>query len=1213
MIGYASARPPRARRIGFWGLSVGQMINCCANYRKRALALASFWFACAGFLVAQGPVCSITVTPNPAALNQSVSASGSCTDTVSLTAKFVDWGDGSLTSPVTSNPFSLSHIYTSVPSFPGFTVTVTATDTMGNVGSASQSLIILESITVAPSKGLSSSFPLGTQLPMTATGNYSDGSTQDLTNSAGTIWSTGNTAVATVNGTGLVSSVAVGTTSLTAAVGTVTGSTSVTVTPAALASIAVTPANPSVPAGETVMPPFTATGTYTDTTTKDITTLVQWSSSDTTVATISNAAGSQGQATGVAPGTVTITATSSSNPLVPPGNTTLTVTAAVLLTIAVTPADPSIALPSTQQFTATGTYSDGTTKNLSARATWASDTHSVATIDKKGLATSVSVGTATISATANGPSGPVTGSTLLTVTPAALVSIAITAPNSAIPLGTTDQFTATGTYTDNTTQDLTKSGHWMSSDATVATISNSPGTEGLATSTGVGTTTIGFTSGGIIAPGFTLTVSPAALVSIAISPQSPSIPLGDTQQFTATGTYTDNSTQIVTDVVTWSSSSAAVAVISNASGSNGLATSAEFGTTTITAALGTVNGTTTLTVGTAVLVSIAISPTNFSIPLGVSQPFTATGTYSDDSTKDLTASVTWSSDAPSVVSIAAGGLASAMSIGSAHITATSGSITQTTTVTVTPPLPPVCSPQVTPSGGKAPLPVSVTTNCSVLGDQIVTTIIDLDDGFYQSGASATHTYVSAGTFTVTVTAIVRTGNVSIPATVSVAVSDVPTLFVGVSNGQIEQFDTSGNLLNTLNTNQGGSTTGMAFDSQGAFYVTDFTADTVTKFDGTGKLIGNFGSGYNCKPESIVFDDSGNAYVGETGCSHAIVKFDAYGNLLAGYAVTTENEGSDWIELASDQCTIFYTSQGTTVFRFNACNNQQGSAFAIGLTTGLALKFLPDGGMLVANNQNVVRLDSAGRTIGQYTASGENCWVSLALDRDGTSFWAVDYCSSDVVRFDITSGNQLSKFNAGTPTQTVFGVAMRTPPDPMTQAGAFIAAPQSLTISAGQTGSLQLSFSPVAAAMGQEFSFSCGNLPIGTNCNFSPATATATANVTVNLSFNTTKVSASLAPSPFVPLPIYAFVLVFPGILLCRDIRAKRRGSRLTWIALIALLTFLGAMLACGGSSSKNTNPNVTPPPPSSTSMSTPPGTYSVVVRATAKSFTSATVVTLKVQ
>jgi PKD repeat protein len=1190
-------------RIGFWGFSVGQMINCCANYRKRALALALFWFASAVFLMAQNPTCSITVTPNPVALGLPVSASGSCSDTAPILSQVIDWNDGTTTNNVPPT-FNVGHTQGT------FTVKVTVTDVSLGTASASQPVTVappaLVSIAVTPANP---SFPLGTTQPMTATGTYTDGGTKDLTNSA--TWITGNAGIATVDGTGLVTSKTVGTTSVTATSGTVSGSTNVTVTPAALVSIAVAPANPNIPAGETQQ--FTATGTFTDTSKQDITTKVTWSSSDPTIASISNATGSQGLATGVATGPAIITATSSSNPSVPAASTTLTVTAAVLVSIAVTPVDPSIALGTIQQFKATGTYSDNTTKDLTSKVTWASDTTSVATIDKKGLATSVSVGAATISATANGPSGPIADSTLLTVTPAALVSIAISPAGPTIPLGTTQQFTATGTYTDSTTKDLTAAGHWTSSNAATATISNSPGTEGLATSKGIGTTTIGFSSGAVTAPDATLTVSPAALVSIAISPQSPSIPLGDTQQFTATGTYTDNSTKDITDVVTWSSSSAMVAIISNTSGSKGLATSAGLGTTNITAALGTVNATTTLTVGTAALVSIAISPANTSIPLGASQPFTATGTYSDDSTKDLTASVTWSSDAPSVVSIAAGGLATAMSVGTAHITATSGSITQTTAVTVTPPLPPVCSPQVTPSSGKAPLPVTVTANCLVLGDQIVTTIIDLGDGFYQSGASATHTYVSSGNFTVTVTAIGRTGNVSIPATVSVTVSDIPTLFVGVSNGQIEQFDTSGKLLTTLNTNQGGSTTGMAFDSLGALYVTDFTADTVTKFDGSGKLVGSFGSGYNCKPESIVFDEFGNAYVGETGCSHAIVKFDAYGNLLAGYAVTTEIEGSDWIELASDQCTIYYTSQGTTVFRFNACNNQQGSPFATGLNTGLALKFLPDGGMLVANNQNIVRLDSAGRTVGQYTASGENCWVSLTLDRDGTSFWALDYCSSDVFHFDINSGNQLSKFNAGTPTQTVFGIAMRTPPTPMTRAGAFIAAPQSLTISAGQTGSLQLSFSPVAAVIGQDFSFSCGNLPIGTTCTFSPQTATAASNVTVNLSFNTTKASASLAPSPFIPLPIYAFAFVFPGILLGRDLRAKRRGSSLTWIALIAVMALLGAMLACGGSSSKNNNPNVTPPPPSPSSMSTPPGTYSVVVRATAKSFSSATVVTLKVQ
>ncbi len=84
-----------------------------------------------------------------------------------------------------------------------------------------------------------------------------------------------------------------------------------------------------------------------------------WSSGTTTTATISAA----GLATGAGVGTSTITATSGAIS----GSTSLTVTAATLQSIAVTPANPSIAKGATQQFTATGTYSDGTTQNLTAR------------------------------------------------------------------------------------------------------------------------------------------------------------------------------------------------------------------------------------------------------------------------------------------------------------------------------------------------------------------------------------------------------------------------------------------------------------------------------------------------------------------------------------------------------------------------------------------------------------------------------------------------------------------------------------------------------------------------------------------------------------------------------------------------------------------------------------------------------------------------------
>src|SRR5207237_7115537 len=104
--------------------------------------------------------------------------------------------------------------------------------------------------------------------------------------------------------------------------------------------------------------------------------------------------------------------------------------------------------------------------------------------------------------------------------------------------------------------------------------------------------------------------------------------------------------------------------------------------------------------------------------------------------------------------------------------------------------------------------------------------------------------------------------------------------------------------------------------------TDFTAANVTKFNGAGIIQGSFGSQYNCKPESIVFDDAGNVYVGQAGCSHALLKFDAYGNLMASYQPPVEDQGTDWIDLAADQCTIYYTSEGTSVLRYNVCNSQQ---------------------------------------------------------------------------------------------------------------------------------------------------------------------------------------------------------------------------------------------------------------------------------------------------
>jgi hypothetical protein len=90
--------------------------------------------------------------------------------------------------------------------------------------------------------------------------------------------------------------------------------------------------------------------------------------------------------------------------------------------------------------------------------------------------------------------------------------------------------------------------------------------------------------------------APATLVSITVAPPNPSISIGTSRQFAARGTYSDNSANVLTSSVTWSSSDTSIAAISNAAGSNGVATSVSVGTTTITAALGSTSAFTTLRV-----------------------------------------------------------------------------------------------------------------------------------------------------------------------------------------------------------------------------------------------------------------------------------------------------------------------------------------------------------------------------------------------------------------------------------------------------------------------------------------------------------------------------------------------------------------------------------------------------------------------------------------
>jgi len=316
-----------------------------------------------------------------------------------------------------------------------------------------------------------------------------------------------------------------------------------------LTSITVSPSSASISAGSTQQ--FTAMGIYSDNSTQDLTSTATWSSSATSVATVSG-----GLASGVAAGTATITATSGSVS----GTASLTVTP-TLKSIAVMPSTASIGIGSTQQFTAMATYSDSTTKDITASASWSSSSTSIATINASGTATGVTAGTATITAT----SGSVSGTASLTVT-APLVSIAVTPGSASIVLGSTQQFMATGTYADNSTKNLTSSVTWTSSVTTVATISG-----GLATSAGVGSTTITASAGSIMG---TATLTVTGTSSSSGSTGILVVPFNGTNVDAAYQPYSSNESVQVVNLDSQSSNSALITSIKMPSGYRPNATAA---------------------------------------------------------------------------------------------------------------------------------------------------------------------------------------------------------------------------------------------------------------------------------------------------------------------------------------------------------------------------------------------------------------------------------------------------------------------------------------------------------------------------------------------------------------------------------------------------------------------------------------------------------------
>ncbi len=177
--------------------------------------------------------------------------------------------------------------------------------------------------------------------------------------------------------------------------------------------------------------------------------------------------------------------------------------------------------------------------------------------------------------------------------PVTLSSIDVTPASATVAIGGTQQYVAMGTYSDDTTDDITSSVTWKSSKTRIAAIDSS----GLATGVRKGIAYITAALDGVTSNQATLTVSrtaptpPTTLESIEVTPTSATVAVGGSRQYTATGSYSDGSTENITSSATWSSSDPGVATVSS-----GLATGVSEGTTSITATLDGLSDAASLTV-----------------------------------------------------------------------------------------------------------------------------------------------------------------------------------------------------------------------------------------------------------------------------------------------------------------------------------------------------------------------------------------------------------------------------------------------------------------------------------------------------------------------------------------------------------------------------------------------------------------------------------------
>ena len=476
----------------------------------------------------------------------------------------------------------------------------------------------------------------------------------NLITGATVTWRSNNSAVVSVNSSGLVTARGSGSAIITATSGGKSATAVIAVSQAS-ATMAITPSTTTLNAiGQTTQ----LTVTVRDANNNLIPgATVTWRSNNSAVVSVN----SSGLVTARGSGSATITATSGGK-----SATAVIAVSQVSATMAITPFTATLnAIGQAVQLTATVRDANN---NLipGATVTWRSNNSAVVSVNSSGLVTARGSGSAIITATSGGQSA----TAVITVSQVS-ATMAITPSTATLnAIGQTVQLTATVRDANNNPIPGTTV-TWRSNNSAVVSVNSS----GLVTARGSGSATITATSGGQSATAVIAVGQSAA--TLAVTPSTTTLnAIGQTVQLTATVRDANNN-PIPGTTVTWRSNNSAVVSVN----SSGLVTARGSGSATITATSGGQSATAVIAVGQSAA-TLAVTPSTTTLN-AIGQTTQLTATVRDANNNPITgASVSWSSSNPSVASVSAAGLVTAHGNGNTEIQVRSGNLSQAITITV---------------------------------------------------------------------------------------------------------------------------------------------------------------------------------------------------------------------------------------------------------------------------------------------------------------------------------------------------------------------------------------------------------------------------------------------------------------------------------------------------------------------------------------------------